>query len=367
MDMSKAFDTVNRSILMKDLITILENDELHLIKILLNVKLVVRCGKTLGQCFNTNTSVPQGDCLSPILFIFYLANTLNEKPLYKQPNQVIQTGKHIYIQPTKTVLEAQYADDISWITNGEYNIIEGIKEKAENQLGKIGLIINAGKTEEHTVRYKPLPKKTEPMKEEDLSWKRCKNLGSLIDTKEDIKRRKSLAVVAMTKYNNIWKSKTTQVATKHRIFNSLVAPVFLYNCELLSVTDTIKNKINSFHRKLLRWMLNIKWPKKISNNKLKKIIKHVEWSSTIEIRRMSWFGHLVRLPEKCPAQKALQICEEPTRNSRSQKKTWIEVVKNQVQGFGMTYNEAKKRAADKSEWSKLLKTMKHNSSKEEDK
>ena len=40
-DMSKAFDTINRSTLINELKTILENDEIHLIKLLLNVQLSV--------------------------------------------------------------------------------------------------------------------------------------------------------------------------------------------------------------------------------------------------------------------------------------------------------------------------------------
>ena len=152
MDMSKAFDTVNRSTLMKDLVLILEPDELHLTKILVTeVQLVVKCGKTLGKCFQTNTGVPQGDCLSPILFILYLANALQEEPVYEQPKKVKKTGKHVYIEPTKIVIEAQYADDISWLTNGDYTIIEGIKVKVKTQLEKRGLIINTEKTEEHEI------------------------------------------------------------------------------------------------------------------------------------------------------------------------------------------------------------------------
>ena len=163
MDMSKAFDTVNRSTLMKDLVLILEPDELHLIiKILVTeVQLVVKCGKTLGKCFQTNTGVPQGDCLSPILFILYFANALQEEPVYEQPNKVAKTGKHVYIAPTKILIEAQHADDISWLTNGDYTIIEGIRVKAKTQLEKRGLIINTEKTEEHEISYKPPERRLE--------------------------------------------------------------------------------------------------------------------------------------------------------------------------------------------------------------
>lgn len=44
-DMSRAFDTVNRKLLMEDLREILEDDELHVCKLLLeDVSLMVRCG-----------------------------------------------------------------------------------------------------------------------------------------------------------------------------------------------------------------------------------------------------------------------------------------------------------------------------------
>ena len=69
LDMSKAFDTVQRDSLLQQLKSILDDDEIHIIKILLiEVRLVVRTGKYRGEEINTNIGVPQGDCLSPILF-----------------------------------------------------------------------------------------------------------------------------------------------------------------------------------------------------------------------------------------------------------------------------------------------------------
>ena len=50
LDMSKAFDTVKRNTLMKQLKEILGEDELHIMKVLLtDVKLKVRIGKELGK------------------------------------------------------------------------------------------------------------------------------------------------------------------------------------------------------------------------------------------------------------------------------------------------------------------------------
>ena len=79
-DMSRAFDTVNRKTLMDDLQAVLDPDELHIAKLLLeDVALIVRCGSSHGTEFKTNIGTPQGDCLSPILFTLYLANALKDE------------------------------------------------------------------------------------------------------------------------------------------------------------------------------------------------------------------------------------------------------------------------------------------------
>ena len=74
LDMSKAFDTVIRRKLLNYLKEVVDDDELHLMNILIRaVNYKVCVDDELGENFITKTGIAQGDCLSAILFIFYLA------------------------------------------------------------------------------------------------------------------------------------------------------------------------------------------------------------------------------------------------------------------------------------------------------
>ena len=47
--------------------------------LLKDVTLRIKNNKTEGQTFTTTLGIPQGDCLSAILFTLYLSNTLSAK------------------------------------------------------------------------------------------------------------------------------------------------------------------------------------------------------------------------------------------------------------------------------------------------
>ena len=80
LDMSKAFDTVNRKKLFDGLKEVLLPEELFLLHVLINdVFIRVRVGEDLSEEIKTLIGIIQGDCLSAILFIFYLALSLTPK------------------------------------------------------------------------------------------------------------------------------------------------------------------------------------------------------------------------------------------------------------------------------------------------
>ena len=199
LDMSRAFDTIERGILLEDLKELLEPDILHLVNLLLtDVQIQVKYKNKIGETFKPNIGSPQGDCASPIWFIFYLHKALQTikspqirdiKKDTKHDHNYTKLDKKVKIDKNQKeyLIDQQYADDISWITTNK-NAKEYIKNTVPNALTDKNLLVNPEKTEEYSIN-----------RTSNQDWKNCKYLGSLLGDEEDIKRRKLLACDAFRK------------------------------------------------------------------------------------------------------------------------------------------------------------------------
>ena len=198
LDMFKAFDIVRRSDLFTNLEDVLEADELHMMKVLVeDVILRVKIGKTTGEAIKTNIGIPQGDCLSPIIFILYLGEAL-------EPTRTVGNPPHL--DSTKMLMiDQQYADDVSWITDHDETVLQ-LRKEVPSILKEKSLQTNVGKTEQHEIE-----------RNGSVSWKNCKYLGSHLDTEQDHSRRKILATSAYNQLKQIFESKKVQISIKMRL------------------------------------------------------------------------------------------------------------------------------------------------------
>ena len=330
LDMSKAFDTIQRKTLILELQKILQPDEIHLFSKLLNVELAVKCGKTKGEFFETDTGGPQGDCSSAKNFTFYLAQTMQDDEVTTSPPD----------NENEISLEQLYADDISELSSNLIEIQTKL-EKLPEILAKNGLIVNDDKTEQYEISRT------------SETWKKCKLLGTLLDTSEDIKRRKGLAIDAAKTLKHIFNNKKVWTSTKARAFDTYISSVFLYNSCTWTLTATQENQTDSFQRKMLRInVLNVTWPKKVSNENVYKLTKVKPWSIKIRKQKATWFGHLIRMHPDTPARKALKFAkQEYQRPQGKPKTTWIKSYeKILMEDMKLTWSEAEEKALDRKIW-----------------
>ena len=218
-------------------------------------------------------------------------------------------------------------------------------QKTQEKLEERNLKVNESKREEYTVSRKSEKERKEAEKNKlptaKESWINCKLLGSMIDTETDIKRRYKQANIAYHNLKNILTSKKVSLKTKIKLHKSLIESIFLYNCELWTMTKQRENKIDIYQRTFLRNIVNIKYPKIITNDNLYKITNQIQWTKTIKYRRLKWFDHLCRLPEDCPAKTALnEILKKPKLPQGRPPNTWIENVKKDIKELNLNINDA---------------------------
>ena len=140
-------------------------------------------------------------------------------------------------------------------------------------------MINESKTEDYKI-----------IRQGNEKWKKCKLLGNLLDTEKNINRRKILAIDAFIEYN-FWQPKNQQHGQNKKC--QYVASVFLYNSELLTLAKKLENTVNTFQRRHLRKILDIHWPKKITNIELYTETKteRVEHQYTKTTPQLAWPSH----------------------------------------------------------------------------
>ena len=115
-------------------------------------------------------------------------------------------------------------------------------------------------------------------------WKLCKYLRRMPDAGEDIKQRKTLAIIAAKQLKITFDNKKLTPETKMKAFTANVEPIFLYNCKIWTVTPSQAVKsINTFHRRLLRtYVLSVIWSNIVKNDHVYRKTAATKWSCIIQ-------------------------------------------------------------------------------------
>jgi Reverse transcriptase (RNA-dependent DNA polymerase) len=254
-DLSKAFDCIDRTLLLKilDDNNITDNDTIRMIQFLLaNTTLMVKLdGQNKGLPFTTTTGAPQGDALSAILFIIYqeyIFRTFEEK--YSKRNDLIS-------------FQWSYADDTSFL---EMNVEGHEKSTLDAWTGGADQYDTATKRIRHLTDNLPESfaaghmqmnsNKSEyhHLSRENLKDTKVTFIKSSINVQTEIKKRIKLANLRMRQIRKVLRLQL-RIDKKIQIYNSLVKPILTHNMHALAMKKGDEDTINSFHRRQLRQIL----------------------------------------------------------------------------------------------------------------
>ena len=161
------------------------------------MKIAAKCCNYKSRFFSTDTGAPYGDCAKSRKITFYLAKSLettiaNDTPSLEEHNNM-QSNYPIVSPNYQIDIDQQYADDIRKISTS-ISAIEKMKDEVPVKLVQQGLKINESKMEEYTIKRANC----------DNRWRDFKLLESLLDTQNDIKRKKVLAINAANKLKHLF-------------------------------------------------------------------------------------------------------------------------------------------------------------------
>ena len=210
-------------------------------------------------------------------------------------------------------IDQQYADNISKISTS-ISVIEKMRDEVLVKLVQQGLKINESKTEEYNIKRANC----------DNRWRDFKLLESLLDTQNDIKRKKVLAINAANKLKHLFLNKDAAIGVKTKSLKSYITPIFFYNSELSTLTN-MQRKVDSFLQRIIRtFVLNVQWPTIVNNEEIFTKTKLEPWSLIIRKMGLKWFGKIARIDPSTSARSALHYTLEEFRRPRGRPpKTWL--------------------------------------------
>ena len=301
--------------------------------------------------FDFHSGVRQGCTAAPDLF-----NTLIDYVMRRVCERIqgISLGE-------QTLKDLEFADDTILLAPNLNELVSALTIYKE-EAAKVGLEVNFTKTKIMVVSEFPPPSS---VMVEDQVVEIVKDfiyLGSKINYKGDISteisRRKGLASSTLRKlWQPLWRHRNISTRTKMRIYNACVLSILLYGSETWPLSATLAKRLAGFDHRAQRRVLNIHWREHITNVEVRHRSNQPPIQRVLAQRRLRWLGHVLRMTDDLPAKLALNY--EPSaagrRRPRGRPRTrWMEVVKEDLQKFDISIQQARELAQDRASWRRLV-------------
>ncbi|CAF4249111.1 unnamed protein product [Rotaria socialis] len=285
-DYEKAFDSIEINAVINALVR--QNIPKQYIRTLLNIN--TGCSASF-RLFNNNIAIPinrgvrQGDTISPKLFTAALEDVF--RTLSWENRGIMVDGE--------LLTHLRFADDIVLFAYDVKTVAEMLKELNEAST-RVGLKINRTKTQ----AMKNGQYASENIKLDDdtiLFVNKYTYLGQTITqdhkVEDEIRRRRSAAWFSFKNIEEILK-KTKNTTLRAHLFNSTILPVLNYGCEVWTMRESDKQKLQTTQRAIERRVLGIKLVQKIPNNIIRQRTKFKDAYIDALQRKFRWAGHVAR-------------------------------------------------------------------------
>ena len=146
-----------------------------------------------------------------------------------------------------------------------------------------------------------------------------------------------------------------------KLYWSVIRPAVVYSCETWVLRESIMQNLSVFERKILRKIfgptkeVNGIWRIK-TNKELYELIKHRNIINYVKAQRLSWFGHVNRMPETRIANRIQKWKPFTGRLAGRPNCQWEDDVRNDLNKMKLT--KWAKQAQDRLKWKDIVEKAK---------
>ena len=205
-----------------------------------------------SQYYKQRAGIRQGCPLSPYLFILLMTVIFHD--VHKAVNHLISP----YCNEVLHTWELLYADD-TIVMGSRAREINIILKQIEIESGKYNLSLNKdkcfyiGMNGTANIHFKD---GTKIKKTDNIMY-----LGGTItenaSRNSEVSSRMSKALATCHKLKIFWRKTNVGIAWKLQVYNAIILAQLTYGLNTLNITPGIKNRLNSFHMRGLRYILDI--------------------------------------------------------------------------------------------------------------
>ena len=370
-DLTKAFDSVNRSLLWEILSKIGCPDKFVQILRLFHddMSATVLSNGMVTEPFLVKSGVKQGCVIAPTLFSIFIATVLHLikdkvptgiEAVYRLDGKLFNLAR--LRSRTKTqklcLMELQYADDNAICASSERDL-QTIMNAFHEAYTRLGLTVNIRKTQ---VLYQPPPRRphqTPFIKVDDQVLENVdhfpylgSNLSSDTTIDKEIQHRLSCASAAFGRLRTrVFDDRNIFAKTKIQVYEAIVIPTLLYGAETWTTYSRHIKALERFHQRCLRKILNIKWNDYRTNNSVLEEANVTSIGARIMKGQLRWVGHVIRLDSgRIPKQIFYSELATGKRSLGAPKKRYKDVLKSNLKKTNMDIKNWESLAADRSAW-----------------
>ena len=317
-DLSKAFDSVDRDLLWKVLHKCgCPTRFVELIRCLHDgMSLKIRIGGELSEPFVVSRGVKQGCVLAPVLFNTYVQciTRLLAKVLDKNCQVALnyRTDRSLF-DPRKlksktklsntAILELQYADDCAFVADSPATL-QTVLTHTSSFYQKLGLSINIGKTE--FLKYTPLPPVNTvnllidglPINEVECFRYLGSHISADCQLDDEINHRIKQAHCAFGRLRKrVFENRNIKLKTKVSVYNAVVLSSLLYGSESWTLYRRQLKSLEKFHMTCLRRLLRVTWRDKVPNTMVLKRTNSRSLENMLYQSQLRWLGHVIRMKD----------------------------------------------------------------------